>query len=187
MDLPWGDERTRQFVTNVGLITTNGPYGHDIMAAEWTHHISYKPGLIAICINPRDATHANIEEAKEFGVSLCAYDQNVLSSISGGSSGKNTDKISAMKELGFKFYKAKKINVLMIEGAALNIECKLVKQISLGDHTTFVGETVETKLSDKKPLVYHAQKYWNLGGSIAKPSQNELDRISRIIEKHKKK
>ena len=187
MDLPWGDERTKQFVTNVGLITTNGPYGDDIMAAEWTHHVSYKPGLIAVCINPRDATHANIEKTKEFGVSLCASDQNVLSSISGGSSGKSIDKISALKELGFKFYKAKKINTLMVEGASLNIECRLVKQIPLGSHTTFVGEAVETNLTDKKPLVYHAQKYWNLGDSIAKPSQDELDRISRTIENHKKK
>ncbi|MBI2649878.1 flavin reductase [Candidatus Woesearchaeota archaeon] len=187
MDLPWGDERTKQFVTNVGLITTNGPYGHDIMAAEWTHHISYKPGLIAVCINPRDATHANIENTKEFGISLCASDQNVLSSISGGSSGKSIDKISALKELGFKFYKAKKINVLMVEDAALNIECKLAKQIPIGDHTTFVGEAVETKLSGKKPLVYHAQKYWNLGENIPKPPQDELDRTNQIVEKHKKK
>lgn len=186
MDLPWGDERTKQFVTNVGLITTNGPYGNDIMAAEWTHHVSYKPGLIAICINPKDATHANIEKTKEFGVSLCASDHNVLSSISGGSSGKNIDKISALKELGFRFYKAKKINVLMVEGTALNAECKLIKQISLGDHTTFVGEAVETQLSGKKPLIYHAQKYWEFGKDVPKPPQAELDRISKVIEKHKK-
>ena len=102
MDLPWGDSRSNQFVTNVGLITSNGPYGNDIMAAEWTHHVSYKPGLIAVCINPKDATHANIEKTKEFGVSLCASDQNVLSSISGGYSGKNYDKIEALKEIGFK-------------------------------------------------------------------------------------
>ena len=60
MDLPWGDERTKQFVTNVGLITSNGPYGDNVMAAEWAHHVSYEPGLIAVCINPKDATHKNI-------------------------------------------------------------------------------------------------------------------------------
>lgn len=185
MDLPWGEERTKVFVTNIGLITSNGPYGHDIMACEWTHHVSFEPGLIAACINPKDATHANISKTKEFGVNLCASDQNVLSSISGKNSGKKVNKIEALKELGFKFFKAKKINVMMVEGAAMNAECKLFKKIRLGDHTAFVGEVVELyHASGKEPLVYHAQKYWKLGQNIAKPPQNELDMISKVIEKH---
>ncbi len=186
MDLPWGDSRSNQFVTNVGLITSNGPYDNDIMACEWTHHVSYEPGLIAVCINPRDATHANIAKTKEFGVSLCASDQNVISSISGGYSGKNYNKIEALKELGFKFFKAKKINVLLVEGSAMNAECKLVKKIKLGDHTTFVGEVAELYPPGKEPLVYHAQKYWRLGENIQKPPQQELDRIRNIVESHKK-
>ena len=187
MNLPWGDERTKQFATNVGLITSNGPYGHNIMAAEWTHHVSYEPGLIAVCINPRDATHANITKTKEFGVNLCADDQNVMSSVAGGNSGKSVNKIEALKELGFKFFKAKKINVLMVEGAVVQLECKLVKKIELGDHTTFVGEVVEAyHLSGKSPLVYYNQKYWKVVDNIPKPPQEEIERIKSIIEKHKK-
>ena len=188
MDLPWGDERTNQFVTNAGLITSNGAYGYNIMTAEWTHHISYSPGLIAVCINPKDATHDNIAKTKEFGINLCASGQNELSSIAGGSSGKNINKIEALKELGFKFFKAKKIDVLMVEGAAMSAECKLHKKIKLGDHTTFVGEVVELyPANNKEPLVYHGQKYWKLGENIPKPSQQEMDRIKAVIEKHSKK
>ncbi len=51
MDLPYGDIKTWKFATNVGLITSNGPVGHNIMAAEWTHMVSYSPGLIAVSIN----------------------------------------------------------------------------------------------------------------------------------------
>src|SRR3989338_115318 len=153
MDLAWGDERTKQFVTNVGLITSNGPYGNNIMACEWTHHVSYEPGLIVVCIRPTDATHDNIAKTKEFGISLCASDQNLISSISGGNSGKSVDKIKALKEL------------------------------TLGDHTTFVGKVVEAySVKGKEPLVYHGQRYWKLGPNIPKPPQNELDRISRVIE-----
>ncbi len=188
MDLPWGDEKTKQFVTNVGLITSNGHYGYNIMACEWTHHISYSPGLIAVCIRPDDATAANIRKTKEFGVNLAASDQNVLSSVAGGSSGKNTDKIGALKELGFKFFKAKKIDVFMVEDAALNAECKLIKIIELGSHLIFVGEAVHTYTpKGKEPLVYHAQKYWKLGDDIQKPAQQELDNIRKIVEKYKKK
>ncbi|MBI2110294.1 hypothetical protein HYT51_00760, partial [Candidatus Woesearchaeota archaeon] len=47
VDLPWGDPRTIKFVTNVGLITSTGPHGDNVMSAEWTHQVSYSPGLIA--------------------------------------------------------------------------------------------------------------------------------------------
>lgn len=186
MDLAWGDERTKQFVTNIGLITSNGPYSDNVMAAEWTHHISYEPGLIAVCIRPSDATHSNITKTKEFGVNLCASDQNVISSIAGNNSAKQVDKIGALKELGFRFFKAKKINVLMVEGAAMSAECKLVKKIKLGDHTMFVGEVVEAYDKGKEPLVYHSHRYWKLGNNIAKPIQEELDKINSVVEKYKK-
>ena len=188
MNLPWGDERTKQFATNVGLITSNGPYGCNIMACEWTHHVSYEPGLIAVCIKPDDATHDNIAKTKEFGINLCASDQNIASSVSGGSSGKNVDKIEALKDLGFKFFNAKKIGVLMVEGAAVQLECKLVKKIKLGDHTTFIGEIVEVyPFSGKQPLIYHNQKYWKFGDSIPRPSEEEMKRIKGIVVKHSKR
>ncbi|MEK6867468.1 MAG: flavin reductase, partial [Nanoarchaeota archaeon] len=106
MDLAFGDEKTKKFITNVGLITTNGSYGYNIMACEWTHHISYSPGLIAICLGPKCATLSNIRTSKEFGISIAAKDQNLLSSVVGNNSGKTVDKIKIAKELGYKFSKA---------------------------------------------------------------------------------
>ena len=186
MDLPWGEERTKQFVTNVGLITSNGPHGNNIMACEWTHHVSYSPGLIAVCVGKDHATNANISKTKNFGVNLCASDQNILASVSGGSSGSEIDKIAALKELGFKFFKAKKIDVLMVENAAMNAECKLFKQIEIGDHTMFVGEVIELYPVGKEPLVLHSGKYWKLENQISKPTQEQRNMMKDIVEKHRK-
>ncbi len=187
MDLPWGDERTKKFVTNVGLITSKGPFGDDVMACEWTHHVSYSPGLIVVCIAPKDATHENIKQAKEFGVNICSADQSVLSSISGGYSGRYYNKIAALKELGFEFYQGKQIKTLMVNGAAMNAECRLVNEYSLGDHTMFVGEVVEaSNNSDKEPLAYYNGRYWIMNTNVAKPSQEERERVRSIVEKFKK-
>src|SRR3989338_2700836 len=109
MDLAWGSDEAKKFVTNIGLITSNGPHGQNIMTAEWTHHISYSPGLIAINVHSYDATYDNIMKSKEFGVNLCGIDQSVASSVAGGSSGKEVDKIKILQDLGIEFYKAKKI------------------------------------------------------------------------------
>ncbi len=160
MDLELGSGK---FITNVGLITSNGRWGHNVMAAEWTHHISYSPGLVAVNIGPEDATTDNIMGSKEFGVNLAAENQNVLSSVSGRSTGKEVDKIAVLKELGFEFYKARKIDVLMIKGSALNAECKVVKHEEAGDHTMFVGEVVELLVDENiRPLAYHDGKYWKM-------------------------
>ncbi|HMG38045.1 MAG TPA: flavin reductase family protein [Nitrososphaeraceae archaeon] len=187
MDLPWNDDRSNKFITSVGLITSDGPYGADVMACEWTHHMSYSPGLIAVCIRPGDATHDNIKETKEFGVNLCSGDQSVMSSIAGGYTGVMYNKVDALKEMGFEFYKAKKIQGIMIKGASVNIECKLIKEIALGDHTTFVGEVIEASNNpEKTPLAYHAGKYFVMNTTVAKPSDGERERIRKIVEKHKK-
>ncbi len=187
MDIPWGGEASSKFVTNVGLITSNGPHGHNVMAAEWTHHISYSPGLIMINVGYNKATAENIKKSKEFGVSLAAVDQNIVSNIAGGSSGKDTDKINALKELGIEFYKAKKIDALMIKGAALNAECRLIKSIELGDHIAFIGEVAEVSVHDKQPIIYHGGKYYKAGEHISKPPQEALDNIRKVVEKHRKK
>lgn len=186
MDLPWGDERTEKFITNVGLVTSDGPFGSNVMAVEWTHHISYKPGLIAISLGPNKATVQNIRESKEFGVNICSVDQSVLASVSGGYSAKEFDKIGALKELGFKFYKAKKIKPLLIEGAAMNAECKLIKEISLGDHIMFFGEVVQATASTMEPLAYFNGKYWKMTQTLQKPSDEERAKIRAVVEKYKK-
>lgn len=187
MDLPWGDEKSQQFITNVGIITSDGPFGPNVMACEWTHHISYKPGLIAICIGPGKATHANIHTSKEFGVSIASTEQSVLSSIAGGNTGKDVYKVKILEELGFKFYRAKQIKALMVQDAVLNMECKLVQETPLGDHVMFVGEVIEASVNPARtPLAYHKGKYGEVVQNISKPSQEEHDRIAAIIAKYRK-
>lgn len=186
MDMPWGSETSAKFITNVGLITSNGPNGHNVMAAEWTHHVSYSPGIIAVCIGHGKATNENIKSTKEFGVSLAAIDQNVLAGIAGGSPGKDVDKIGALKELGFTFYAAKKIRTLMVEGAVLNAECRVIHIAELGDHTLIAGEVLDIKISQKEPIIYHGNRYFGLGQMIEKPAGAELEKIKKTVEKFRK-
>lgn len=187
MDLAWDDRRLRQFSTNVGLITSNGRWGPNIMSAEWTHHISYAPSLIQVNVHDFDATADNIIETKEFGVNLAAENHNTLCSIAGGNTGKEVDKIALLKEFGVEFYKGRKINVPMISGAAMNAECKLLRHEKVGDHILFIGEVVDVSADENtKPLIYHNGKFWKLGDNITKSPQEILDKIKELAERHKK-
>ncbi len=187
VDMPWGDKRAITFATNVGLITSNGKHGNNIMACEWTHHVSYSPGLIAVCIGKNKATQENIIKSKEFGVNIAAIDQNVIASVSGTNHGSQVDKIAALKELGYNFFPGKKINALMVEGAAMQAECRLVKIVDIGDHPILIGEIIELyPATNKMPLVYHNQKYWSLTEQVKKPEHKELEKIREAVVKHKK-
>lgn len=184
MDLE--NENLGKFVSNVGLVTTDGADGPNIMACAWAYVVSYSPGLIAVFINPNHATASNISKSKEFGISICASDQATLSTVSGGNSARKVDKIKVLEELGFKFTKAKKIKCLMVSDAAANFECKLVKEIPFEEHIMFVGSVVEASVSDKAPIIYSGGKYWNFGANVEKPSKEVFDKIRKTVEKHKK-
>jgi len=184
--LKWGEETTSNFITNVGLVTSVGVHGQNIMACEWTHHLSYDPALIAICIRDTGATAENIRKTKEFGVSLTSVDQNSMSSISGGHTGKTVDKVGALKELGFKFYEGKKIKPLMVKDAALNVECKLYKEIELGDHIMFVGKAVEIKNNSAKPAALHDGKYWKMSNPLDRVSDKKREEMKKVIDKFRK-
>ena len=187
MDIPWGSDAAFQFITNVGIVTTNGPHGHNIMACEWTHHLSYKPALVGVSLHPRHASYENIKSIKEFGICVASTHQSILSSLAGKDSGKKFNKIKIAEELGFKFSAAKKINTLLVEGASVQFECKLHHEVSLGDHTLFVGEVIEAVLSaEEKPLAYYQGKYWDMTAVLEKPSYEVREKVKMLFERHKK-
>lgn len=186
MNVPDGDPRLKKSITNVGLITSNGSFGHNVMACEWTYLFSYEPALIALGIRPHKATAINIKETKIFGVSMCAEDQNVISSVAGNQTAKSIDKIGLLKELGFTFYPAKTMNVLMVEGACMNAECKLVEVLEMGDHPLLIGEIEHVTANDKQPLSYFQGRYHKVGEEIQKPDQEYRDHIKELAKKFSK-
>jgi flavin reductase (DIM6/NTAB) family NADH-FMN oxidoreductase RutF len=188
MDFPWGSDYHKKFITNVGLITSNGPHGKNIMAAEWTYLVSYSPAHILISLGHGKATTENILKTKIFGVSIAAEDQNWVSSVAGGSTGRDTSKVAALEELGVTFSTGKKLEVLLVEGSALQAECKVIDIIDKGgDHTLVLGEVVSGSFSEKKPLAYHENKYWKMNTQIEKPNDARREKIKNIVATHAKK
>lgn len=186
MNLAWGDPHLNAFVTNVGLITTNGKYGHNVMSCEWTHLISYKPALILLAIRDYKVTYEHILASRAFGVNIAAVDQNVVTAVAGNDTGKELNKILLLKDLGVTFYPAETIDVLMVTGAAMNAECRLVKTVEIGDHPLLIGEVQKITHANKEPLLYHQTKYFTLGAPIQKPDPHVLDRIEQLKQQYKK-
>lgn len=160
-------EAARHFTTTVALITTRGKNGSNVMSAEWTFNISYRPMRIIVLIHPDDATYDNIMETKEFGANFASDDQAILANLAGAYTGKEVNKLSSGL---FHIYAAKKIKAPLILGCFLNAECRMIQTFDTGDHTMFLADVLEIQYdAEKIPLLYSQRKYWHRGNSIEKP------------------
>jgi len=166
MDAATVEEAYRLFTTTVGLITTNGSRGPNVMSAEWTFNVSYEPFLIAVVLEAGEATFEAIRETKEFGVSLISEEHVTAMGFAGHFTHHDTDKLSS--DL-FETQPAKKIRAPLIKDAVLTAECRLVQEVPTGDHVTFVGEVVELSVDpSKRPVVLHRGPH-RLGSRIERP------------------
>lgn len=143
----------RAFTTTCALITVNGPRGPNVMAAEWTFNVSYRPFLIAVHIDKANVTHDEILAAGEFGVNLVTEAQGAAMRFAGHFSKAATEKMSSK---AFDTYPAKTIGAPMIRGSLLSAECRLVQHLPVGDHTMFVGQVLEFSVNpEARPLILH--------------------------------
>lgn len=157
----------RQFTTGVALITTSGPLGDNVMAAEWTMQVSYEPFLIATFVSPQEATHVQIQASREFGVNVCSDEQLAHAALAGGYSKRDVDKLSS--EL-FETASAMYIKAPLIRGCVVNAECRLHVQFPVGDHTAFVGQVVAATYDEsKRPMIRRGQGFHQLGPRIERP------------------
>ena len=76
----------------------------------------------------------------------------------------------------------------MVKGAVINIECRVVKEMPLGDHVMFIGEVAEASLNPgNDPIAYNRGMYGRVVHDIPRPSKEEMERLAKIAEKYKKK
>ncbi|MDE1726776.1 MAG: flavin reductase family protein [Thaumarchaeota archaeon] len=162
----------RLFMTGVSFITSYGPNGQNVMAAEWTMQISYEPMLIAVFIHEGSSTLENIRKTKQFGINVASEKQATLISIAGGYSRKEIDKLSINNS--FQLLKSKKTKIPLIANCLINAECDLTMIKKIGDHIMVVGKVVSIRYNDtEKPLVYHRNRYFSIGPSI-EPARDKI-------------
>lgn len=159
-------EAARYLITSVALITSTGPHGPNVMSAEWTFQVSYRPMRLIVLVNTKDATHENILGRREFGANFLSQDQAALASLAGHYTGRDVSKFSSHI---FQTYLAEKIQAPMISGCFLNAECKVSQVLETGDHTMFLGDVVNVQHdSSKSPLLYSQSNYWHRGPLVEK-------------------
>lgn len=111
----------------------------NIITIAWATPLSMNPPLVGILIAPRRYSHELISNAKEFVINIPTVEILDKAIKCGRTSGRRHEKFS---EFGLTAKPSKVVKSPIIEECIAHLECKLVDQITTGDHTLFVGEVV---------------------------------------------
>jgi len=111
----------------------------NIITLAWTTPLSANPPLVGILVAPRRYSHELISSAREFVVNIPTVEILDKAIKCGKISGRMHDKFS---EIGLTAKPAKIVKTPIIEECVAHLECKLVDQLTIGDHTLFIGEVV---------------------------------------------
>lgn len=116
------------------------------MTAGWCMWTSGRPPMLAVSVGLTRYTHDLIQARREFVIAFPAEGQAEGTLAVGSRSGRDApDKVA---EAGLATLPATAVGVPLIAGAAANFECRLVGQLTTGDHTIFVGEVVAAHVED---------------------------------------
>jgi len=139
----------------VYLVVSSGKKGKsNILTVGWAMHVSKKPQLLAIAVTKKRHSYKLLHEGKEFVFAIPNASMKKETLYCGTVSGKKLGKI---KELGIKTKPAKHVKPPLLSDCVANMECKVIKEVELGDHVVFVGKVLAAYVSKKhKKILFDA-------------------------------
>lgn len=157
------------------LITTQNSEGDvNLMMASWVGIVSKTPPTIAVSLNQDRQTYANIKQGGTFSVNVVPASMAQVADACGLASGKKVDK---QKLTGLDVSPGTLDGVLLVDDSPLNVECRYIREVELGDYRLVMGEIVEIHACEAAfddqgkadvrvfdPLVYLGgmREYWSL-------------------------
>ncbi len=129
-------------VVLIGTVIDDKP---NFITVSWIGSTSAKPPTMSIAIRDVRYSLKGIKENKTFSVNIPSVGLIKETDFCGTVSGSKFDKI---KECNFNIYYGKLDSAPLIEECPINIECEVLQHTNLGDHTIFIGEIVESYITE---------------------------------------
>lgn len=134
------------------LLTCRAEGKDNIMTLDWHTPLSFEPMLYAVSIGKTRYSLELVKKSKVFVVNFMAkkYEKEVL--FCGRHSGKNIDKF---KETGLHKEESETIDCPRVKEALGCLECKVEKEIEVGDHILFIAKVLKADLKGKAKRLFH--------------------------------
>ena len=152
-------------------IITSAQAGHRYgMTATAVCSASAEPPTVLICVNKLATTHGAIMKSKVFCANvLRADDWELSTSFSGAQTGEGRVKTRNWSKLA--------TGSPVLVDSLVSFDCRLVKSLTHGTHTVFLGQVEQVLLGNKgKPLLYSEGQYAKLASlTLGEPLPEGLD------------
>ena len=122
----------------------------DAFTAAWVMQTSFNPLLLALSINPGNASYPLLHTGGGFTVNVLKQGQQDLARRFGTRSGRDEDKLA-----GIHWHPGRS-GAPILEDALAYFDCALAGRMPAGDHELVLGRVTEGKLVDRNaaPLTY---------------------------------
>jgi len=169
------------FPQPASIITSLDATGQaNLMTASWVGIVSKTPPTIAVSLNKGRKTYANIKQGGEFVVNMVPASLAIEADYCGIRSGHKENKA---EKTGLALQPAELVSVPLLAESPLNVECRFVQELELGEYKLVMGEILQIHAAESAfdendaldarrfdPLVYlgGVREYWDLGNLRAK-------------------
>jgi flavin reductase (DIM6/NTAB) family NADH-FMN oxidoreductase RutF len=138
-------------VTAVCAMIDGEPAG---MAASSFVSVSLDPPLVLVCIQNSSDTWRKLRKAPRIGVSVLGEEHDRACSQLAAKSGDRFDRLEWFATGG---------GAVLLEGAAVSLDCSVVEEIAAGDHQLVLLRIEELKFQPTvNPLVFHGSRFRKL-------------------------
>ena len=134
------------------LLTCRWQGEDNVMTLDWHTPLSFEPMMYAVSIGKTRFSLDLVRKSKVFVVNFMSKDFEKEILFCGRYSGKNVDKF---KETGLEKEEAETINCSRIKQALGYLECKIEKEIEVGDHILFIAKVKKAELKKKAKRLFH--------------------------------
>jgi flavin reductase (DIM6/NTAB) family NADH-FMN oxidoreductase RutF/predicted enzyme related to lactoylglutathione lyase len=122
----------------------------DGFTAAWLMQVSFDPLLVALSVNPQNASYRLLSEGEGFAVSVLKQGQLDLARRFGTHSGREQDKLAGVR------WHPGRTGAPMLEDALAWLECAPAGRMQSGDHELVLGRVLGGQILDPgaRPLCY---------------------------------
>ncbi|WP_162071149.1 flavin reductase family protein [Burkholderia sp. THE68] len=145
-------ELFRHLTTGVYVIGV--AYGdlRNAFTASSIMHVSFRPLLVALSINPEHESYSILQSGRIFAISVLEAKQQRLAEHFGTQSGRTVDKLSSTA------WRPGRTGAPLLLDALAYFDCQVLTDVEAGDHRLIVGRVVDggVRSPDGQPLLYSA-------------------------------
>jgi flavin reductase (DIM6/NTAB) family NADH-FMN oxidoreductase RutF len=127
----------------VGLVLVESQEARNAMTVSFFSEVAHHPTALWVSISTQTYTHSLIEETNRFTLSVLSQKQRAIALKCGTVSGQQHDKCASLD-----LYKSPG-GFLFLRGALASTGCSVRQRISLGDHTLYVADILESHLDSR--------------------------------------